>query len=665
MKYLAWFIGILVTLVVIIYVIAFTPFGNGLVGPIVEGKIKEQTKLDSKLTTFKLTMSEIDILLELNPNNTILVKGNYSPFSQAFNIAYRVRLDNLDSLKKLVGSPLQGKFHTDGQVKGDLKYMEVDGKSDVGQSDTVYHVELTDLNPTSIIAKIKDAKLSSLLYLGAQSQYASADINLDVNFKNIKPGEMDGDIVLKTKNGKINPVLMKKDFNVTIPNTSFAMILDAKLKGDNIDYNYDLSSNLFKILSSGNVVPQPLATDIKYSLNIKELAVLKPIIGTELRGAFKLKGTVKGTKEKLLASGSSDLGESDTKFEAVLKDFTPASVVASVKNLKLNKVLYMVNQPHYTDGIFSMNADISDAKSGSLKGKVVTRITKGLLDSKFLTKQYEFKSPMPRTTFNSTTTTMLNGNTIDTKVDFNSNILNLDIKQARFNMDDSSIKSDYLAKIPNLDKLFFVTGRHMKGAITANGELSKAKDLDLTVHTKVAGGNIDAKLHNDDFSADLKSVGTKGLLHMLIYPEIFQSTLNAKLNYNLAQSKGVFSGQVTDGNFVKNKTFDLIKQYTKFDMYRESFNGDIGANINKENILASLDLRSKQASVKTKDTKINSKTQKIDSDITIQAKKNTITAKIYGDINSPKVKVDLEKLIKSEAGEKIKTEINKFLKKLF
>ena len=44
MKFLAWFIGILVTLVVVVYVIAFTPLGNGLVGPIVEGKIKEQTK---------------------------------------------------------------------------------------------------------------------------------------------------------------------------------------------------------------------------------------------------------------------------------------------------------------------------------------------------------------------------------------------------------------------------------------------------------------------------------------------------------------------------------------------------------------------------------------------------------------------------------------------
>jgi len=665
MKYLAWFIGILVTLVATVYIVAFTSLGNGLLKPVVESKINEQVKLDSKLTTFRLSMSEFEILLELNANNSILLKGNYSPFSQAFNLVYRVRLDNLESLQQLTATPLQGKFHTDGRAKGDMIFMEVDGKSDVGESDTTYHVELSNLNPTSIIAKVKEAKLSSLLYLGAQSQYASANINLDVNFKNINPGEMDGDIVLKTKNAKIDTRLMKKDFNVTIPDTSFAMNLDAKLKGNDVDYNYDLSSNLFKILSSGKVIPEPFKSDIKYSLNIKELAVLKPIIGTELRGAFKLDGTAKGNKEKLIVSGKSDLCESDTKFEAVLKDFTSSTIAVTIKNLKLNKLQYMANQPHYTDGVFSMDADISDAKSGSLKGKIATTIKKGLLNSAYLTKAYEFKSKMPITTFDSTTTTILDGDIVDTKVDFNSNIVNLDIKRARFNIKEMSLNSDYVAGIQNLDKLYFITQRHMKGGLTLNGELSKAKDLDLTIHTKVAGGNIDAKLHNDDFHAELKSVGTRGLLHMLIYPELFKSNLNADIDYNLASAKGVFSGDIADGNFAKNQTFDLIKQYTKFDMYRESFNGDVKADINKENILVSLDLRSKQASIETKDTKLNTKTQKIDSDLTVQAKKNTITVNLKGDINSPKVKVDLEKLMKSKAGEAIEKEINKLFKKLF
>ena len=386
--------------------------------------------------------------------------------------------------------------------------MEIDGKSNIAKSITSYHVELTELNPTSIIANVNSAKLASLLYMVAKNPYASADIDMNVNFKNINPHVMDGDIVLKTKNGNIDPKYMKSDFNVTIPSATFAMNLDAKLKGDDIDYNYKLLSNLFNINSSGKVAPQPLKTDIKYSLDIENLEALKPVTGTDIRGQLKLEGTVKGSKENLIVKGKSDIASSNTTFEAVLKDFVPASIDAKIKNLELAKLLYMLKQPHYSDGLFSMDADIKNAKADKLDGTVVTTVTNGVLDSAYLTKAYEFKSMMPKTIFSSTTQSVLNANMIDTKINLSSNIANLDIKSAKFNVKDSSIKSDYEVKILDLDKLFFVTAQHMRGELSANGEFVKAKDLDLTFHTKVADGKIDAKLHNDDFKADINSIKT-------------------------------------------------------------------------------------------------------------------------------------------------------------
>ena len=665
MRFLAWLAGVLVALAALLFMLLFTPFGNGLLKPIIESKIKEQTKLQSKLTTFSLNMSEFKIILELNRDNSILIMGNYSLFSKAINAVYRVKLEDLAALKPLTPLPLQGRVHTDGRVKGDMAFMEIDGSSDVGEGDTTYHLELIDFNPTSIIAKVKKAKLSSLLYLGAQSQYAAADIDLDVNFKNINPGEMDGDILLKTTNAKIDSKLMLKDFNVSVPDTPFAMNLDATLKGDDVDYNYDLSSKLFEIASSGNIVPKPFKADVKYSLDISELALLKPITGADIRGAFRLEGTAKGSKEKLIVKGKSDLASSDTKFEALLKEFAPASIKAITKNMKLNKLLHMLKQPHYMDGILSLNADISSANSGSLKGKIHTNIKKGLLDSNYLTKAYKFSSTMPRATFDLSAATMLSGDSLNTKLDLNSNIADIDIKKAVFDIKEGTLNSDYRADIRDLDKLFFATGQHFKGGLTLNGKLSKAKDLNLTLHTQAAGGKIDAKLHNDELHAELNGIDTISLLHMLRYPELFKSTLNAKIDYNLAQSKGVLSGHAVDGNFVRNKTFNLIKQYVKFDMYKERFNGDVYAKINKENVLASFDLRSNRASIKTEDTKLNTKTKKIDSDITIQAKKNTITANLKGDIDAPKVTIDLQKFMKSEAGKRIMDKVNKKINKLF
>ncbi len=848
MKFLAWISGILVTILVVVSVVAFTPMGNSLLQPIIEGKIKEQTKLDSKLNVFALSMSDFEIVLELNSKNIITVKGDYSLFSQSFDISYEVKLSELKTLKPLTGADLRESLYTDGTIKGDMAFIELDGVSDVASSDTSYRVELTDLNPTSIIAKIDGADLSSLLYMGGQSRYANADIDLDVNFKNVTPHKLDGDILLQTKDGIVDRKLMKRDFNITLPKTAFSINLDAKLKGDDIDYSYLLSSNLAKISSSGIVTPSPLKTvikygvdikelallkpitnaplrgafmtkgtvkgselsmlvegisdigasnttykidlkefkpqsviatikgakvhkllymvgqpnlasanldvdvkltsldpknlagymdikmkrgwinskvmrknykvkipkttfnsntniklngkdvdykmafnsnlaklsssghlvpdtmamNLKYGINIKELALLKPITGADVRGAFNLGGKVKGDKKRLIVDGKSNFASSKTSFVATLKDFEPSSIKADIKNLKLAKVLYMVKQPHYADGVFFLNADISDARSGKLKGVVTTTIKKGLLDSRYMTKAYKFETKMPRTTFKLSTNTKLNGDIVDTKIDLDSTLANFDIKKARMNLKDGSLLSDYRVKVPSLDKLYFVTQRHMKGGISADGELKKGKNLDLTMHSKVAGGKMDLKLYNDDLHADIVAMQTLDILHILIYPEIFKAFLNAKVDYNLARERGLFKGHLVDGTFTKNEMFGLVKRYAKIDLYREKFKGDVNAKINKEHIIAGVDLKSRTASIITKGAKLNSKTKALNAKIDIVANKHPLSIKITGTTDKPKYGVDAQELIETQVKDVIledlakdNSKIKHLFKKLF
>lgn len=663
MKYLYWLLGIILTVIIALYIVAFTSFGNGLVKPIIESKIQEQTKLDSKLTLFHLSMSDFDINLALNKNNNIHIKGNYSLFAKSFNLNYNVKLEELKTLKPLTKTQLQSSFHTDGSIKGDMALVNIDGKSDIASSGTSYHVVLKDFNPTSIIAKIDSADLKQLLYMINQKQYADAKINLDLNFKNITPHKLDGNVLLVTKNGSLNSQIMKKDFNITLPYTAFNMNLDVKLKGDDVDYKYLLNSNLAKISSFGNVIPEPLKVDLAYKVDVKELAVLKPMTGADIRGALLLNGKVNGSKEKMIVTGKSNLASSNTTFGLLLKDFAPSKVQAKIVGLKLEKLLYMLKQPHYADALFDMNIDIANADSKHLQGNITSNIKKGLIDSRFMTKAYKFNSMMPKTTFSVKTYTKLHENLVDTKVNVASTLANLDAKQMRFNMKDSSLKSDYTMQVHNLDKLYFATDRHLKGSITANGELSKAKDLDFTAHSNVAGGKLDAKLHNDDFHAELNSLQTLDIFDMLIYPKIFKSKIDAKIDYNLVQAKGILKGTLSDGAFTRNQVLDLAKIYAHTNLYAQKFKGDINANINKENILAGLDLQSNTSSIKTKNTKLNSKTKQIDSKIEINANGNPLSVTLKGNVNSPKIKVDASKIIQKEATKAVTKELKKHLGK--
>jgi len=665
MKIVSWILGVVLSLFVLVYVVAFTGFGNSLLQSTIESKIKEATKLDSKLKIFSLSMSHFEILLELNKNNTIEAKGDYSLFGQSLDATYAVNLEELKTLQPLTQTQLQSSFHTDGKVIGDIAYLTVKGKSDVAQSVTSYHVELTDLNPTSIIAKIESANLEALLFMLNQKVYASADINLDVNFKNINPHQLDGDIKLETLKGTLSSSVMKKDFNITIPKTAFTMNLDAKLKGDDVDYSYMLNSNLAKVTSNGTLTPEPLKVALKYGVNVKELAVLKPISGADLRGPLGLNGEVKGTKAKMDVSGYSDIAASATTFVATLKEFTPATLKAQVKHLKLQKVLYMVKQPHFADGLFDLDVDITNADVKNLKGVVTSKISKGVVDSRYISKAYKFKSKMPYTAFNATTHTTLVKNMLDTKLDFNSNLANFDIKSAKFNTADSSLVSDYIVKVGDLNKLYFATDRHLKGGIVANGELKKAKDLDFTMHSDIANGKLDAKLHNDDFHATLDSLNTLKILDILIYPKVFDSSIDGVLDYNLVKESGVFNGKLSEGLFTKNTVLDLTKQYARIDLYKQRFKGDVDAKINKEKIVASLDLKSNTSSIITKNTKLNSKTQQIDSKIAINANGNPINVGLKGNVAKPKVSIDAKKLMEKEATKAVKKNLGKLFNKLF
>ncbi len=666
MKIFKWIIGIVLFLVLSVYVLAFTGVGNSIVAPIVEGKINEATGLNAKLETFSLDMSSIDILLLLDQDNSIAVKGSYSLFGQSFDLNYNVSLNKLASLEKLTQTKLNGAFLTDGKVVGDMKLLNIDGKSDVAKSATTYHVELQELNPTSIIAKIDDADLTSLLYILNQKKYADAKLNLDVNLKNIKPHQLDGDLKLLTTDGQLNVAVMKKDFGITIPQTNFKMKLDATLKGDDVIYNYLLNSNLAKIGSKGTVVPQPLEVDSTYALNVKELAVLKPITNADIRGALNLSGNIKGSQEKMVIDGVSDIASSKTIFEALLKEFKPSSLQANIQHLKLQKLLYMVKQPHYANATFNMVAKLSSLDMNNLQGDVKTTIKDGVVDSKYMTKAYEFKSLMPYTTFNANTFTKLSGTLADTKMEFNSNLADLDIKSAKFDLKDSSIKSDYKAKLHDLNRLYFVTQRNLKGSIVATGELKKAKDLDFTLLSNIAGGKLDAKLHNDDFNAKLANMQTLDVLDMLIYPKVFKSKIDGVLKYNLAKASGTFDAKLKDGEFTKNQVLDLTKQFAKVDLYKQKFTGDANAKINEENIVAFLDLKSNTSSIYTKDTKLNSKTKRIDSNIKIIGNNNPpLYVKLRGDVAAPQIKVDASAIVKDEAKKAVNKEVNKLFKKLF
>ena len=665
MKWFIAFIIILFIIVAAVFGLLFTPPGNRIVGGIIESKLNEKLPLPSKLEQFELSYNALHVELLLTPNNRITVLGNYSLFSQAFDVAYRIKLEKLEALEALSGQKLHGALRTEGKVVGDMEHFSVEGSSDIADSQSNYHLVIDDLSPQSIKADIKNAKTEQLLAMVGKAPYALSLLNLKADMSSIDPEALEGNVALDLAKGRIDTALMRRDFNVTLPKTTFAMNTTATLSGKRVNYNTALNSNLAKINSKGMIEPETLTIDLDYALKIAKLELFKPLTNAPLRGDITLNGTAKGTKENLLINATSDLAKSHTSIKAQLHEFKPKSVHASIKKLSLERLLYMVEQPHYLDaGTLDATFEIADASVEHLKGSISTAINGGKIDNATVQKAFELTG-MPPITFQTKTTTTLDQSEILTALSVASNVVTLNAPDAAFYIKTKTLQSTYNATLHDLNLLQFATKQKMRGSLTCKGEIIKNDALKVTFDSDTLNGNINALFENNHINAKLTNLETLKILHMLYYPEVFASTLNGTFEYALEDKSGTLDANMQKGRFTQNIVGDALKQYAKYDLYNERIESTISSTIDPKIIQSNLSMHGGTITINDPKMELYPESQQIKSNLDIVANNNPLIIKLRGNVNKPKIQVDASKLIKREAGKAVEKELGKLIKDLF
>jgi hypothetical protein len=564
MKWLGVVLGIIVFVFATVYVLLFTPFGNGIVAPIVEAMINESVPLKATLEKFELDSSSFAITLQLSENNRIEAVGDYSLFDQSLNAAYRARLNNLTELRELTQRPFYGRLHTDGKITGTLNKLNITGNSDLAKSDTQYTVILTEFNPSAIQARIIDAELDKMLQIIGEKPYAAANISLEANLKSIDPKAMDGNVTLTIMQGSINTALMQHDFDLKLPETTFVLKTDTRLAGNQIAYTAKLESNLARFSSKGKVTPDPLETDLSYTVNIKELALFKPITNSPLRGPFATKGTIGGDQKQMRILGDSNIAGSKTTYDVVLKAFKPQRVLAKIENAKLAKLLYMADEPAYADGDLNVDLTLTDLDPENLKGHANVKLANGKFNSKVLKKAYDIT--LPKASFTYDLDAKLNGKQINYDTVFASNLAKID-SQGTIVPKAVGLDLGYRLAIKKLELLKPITNAPLQGPLNLNGTVKGDKrSLTVTGKSDLAKSKTFFEATLTEFTpksiqAKIKDLELAGALYMVSQPHYADGVLNidvdisdaraGKLNgsINLALSKGVVDGKVVSKAF--------------------------------------------------------------------------------------------------------------------
>lgn len=648
-----------------IYGLLFTKPGNSYVASIIEDKVNAgQKDVSLKVEDFVLTTNNILFKANIDNNSTINIDGKLSIFSKSVDLKYDINIKDLSKLKNITKQQLNGSFLTYGSVKGNQELTLIKGDSKVASSNTTYDIKLVDFNPSNILFKMEDAKLEELLYLINQPVYAKGLLNIDANIKSADVKNLNGQILTTISNGILNAKAINKELKQN-PKTlvKFDANITSNLAGTFINSKVDFNSNLATLdtkESKVNLANSEINTD--YKLAVKDLSLMEQIINQKLNGSFTTNGDVNIKDGVISVNGDSDIFKAKTNYALKLKDAKAYDVKVKLSKAKLDEILYLVNQPKYAKGFLNIDANIKNADVKNLDGNVFTTITDGLVNNKIVNKAFNQRLKQPLT-FNADVKTKLVETLASSSLKVNTSKANLNMKEANYDLAKLMFTSDYTLDVKDLSKLFDVTGKKMRGAITLNGSIEQGKDL-LKANgvSSLLGGNLNFTLNNDDFNTKIKDVEVQKLLHMMYYPVIFDSKSDLNLDYNLASKKGKVSGGLVNGKFLKNKYSTLINTFAKFDLTKEVYefvklNSDINDNI----INNFIDMKSKYTKIVVPSSTIDTKKSTINALVQTTIKKTSFDTTIKGSLTKPKVKVDTSGLFKKKIEKKIEDKIKEKL----
>ena len=354
-------------------------------------------------------------------------------------------------------------------------------------------------------------------------------------------------------------------------------VTNFRLRVDSLDFNAVINENS-NISVNGALSIWNRWVDLKYDIKITDLSILNNLINQNLKSELFTNGVFKGDYQSAIIQGFSNIANSETKYNLVLKDFKIKDILLELKNAKIDELLNFMNKPHYLNGDLTINANIKNIDNNNLDGKLIANISKGQLENDVINKE-----------FNQTFSSKINidgdieasflGKNAEIKTQLLTSIGNLFLEKTLVDLEKDRVVSDYKFEAKNLQKLESVLGRKLIGDFNTTGNilydnliLSVDGNSDIFESSTVFRFKLEDNIAKD-ISFKVENTKIEKLLDFLNEPIYATGDLNVQgeiQNSNLEELSGTIISKISDAKLVNEVVNAVFKQELKtpvnFDM---------------------------------------------------------------------------------------------------
>ena len=419
-------------MLVLVYGTLFTKYGNNIVASYIENKVNTgQEKVKLKVDDLTLTLNHLNFDAWINDDSKINISGDLSLFRKSVDLKYDIKINDLSTLKNLTNQDFKGPFITNGIFTGNEQEAIIQGSSDFARSQTKYYFNMENFEPKNINIQVKNAKIEDLLALLNKPIYAKGDMNIVADIKNADISKLDGMVISKITNAKIDNEIVNKEFkqNLQIPIT-FESDINAILSPNKAEIKSNLISSIAEIFMNRTIIDlsnNNIKTD--YKIDIKNLSKLETLISKKLNGGLLTYGSFKAFDEIIQIEGDSDVFSGISKYNAEFKNTKLSNLKFSIENARLEKILQVINEPIYSNGEVNIFADLKNTNVDKLDGTINSRIINGLIINEVVNAVFK-QNLQEKVTYDLNIDTNLVPNQAVSSANVESSLANLTVKKA-------------------------------------------------------------------------------------------------------------------------------------------------------------------------------------------------------------------------------------------
>ena len=545
MKFLAWFCGILLVLVVALYCVLFSSFGNSVLKPFVEKIASEKIGMEFRLEKFELGFSSFDILAIINGELGVESKGKYSLFSSQFDLNYNTQAKSFNGM--------QIDLSLKGEALGSFDNFVANGSGSLAGSSIRFASRIKDYAPLELKLDAKELDLAALSMIALKKAYITGKLSAVADIAGQEgTAKLNSAKIIITKEAQ-------NDFGISLP-SNFALSLnsDIKLLGKQVAATTRVKSalaNLSAKNTSYNFENGEITSD--FNLDIANLAALEPIIKQKLNGSIKVAVNTK------IANGAMEF--LDDKINGlggeILASLKDNELNANIKNLKLAQALSLAGLAPLANSDISGTAKITNLNdTKKIKGSANLTLSNGVLNHKQMNALLgsDLSSDV---SFNAQNKLEIASGTLNFDSVLSSPVIeNLGAKGS-YTLANGDAKIDLAGKIADLGAIFG-SGAKSPANIKANVGLKAGELSDGDIDIKGFGGEILAKVKGKALNANIKNIKAEQVLAMTTFGSLFNGEVNAELSLdglNLQNLNGRGELSVKNGVFNAAAMSKLLK----------------------------------------------------------------------------------------------------------